>query len=125
MRAWGTGDGGGGGKSPPAREDKEEEAAGDNKKRKSEDKPEPEEAERGEKVAKVEGASAKDVDADLRAFFDGKAKQKGFREKKFGKVDDTPAVSKKEAPIENDPERAAAAAKDLELKIARAKRFGQ
>merc|ERR1711865_1294335 len=72
-------------------------------------------------------ATAKEVDSDLRAFFDGKSKQKGFkenaREKRFGTAKDT--IKAKEPVVDlSDPEKAAEAAKQLEAKIARAKRFG-
>jgi len=132
MRAWNAGAAGGADrpKSPPARE---EEAEGGKKRALEEDVDAAKGAEevrgRGAKESKKEASTAKDMDNDLRAFFDGKAALKGtskqeYRSKKFG--GDAPAKVAKEPTntFENDAEKAEKAAKELEAKMARAKRFG-
>lgn len=117
-------------KDEAKKEDKKEDADGKglDKKRARDAEAEKSAEERGSKEAKTDTtASAKEVDSDLRAFFDGKSKQKGFkenaREKRFGTAKEAPKAKEPVVDL-SDPEKAAEAAKQLEAKIARAKRFG-
>lgn len=131
MRAWGSGDDGGSGaaKSSPSKEQKQA-APG----KRGEDRTitvDLEDDEPAAKVAKKDSApasetvrkkpSAQELDSELRAFFDGRAALKGGL---VGKHLAAARSSEPKARDSDDPERLRAQAKEMEQRLARAKRFG-